>query len=201
MGVLGESATDVHDIAASRAQNSLQLIGSDDHRSIDLSMLRAEGVRVVGRLLGATPRRAYFADDLTASIARAENKMHEQLDRVDQYIASMGFESRFPGEARPRRIEATPSPRMMSLAEQGIRTVVWATGYRREYPWLRVPVLDARGDIVHEGGVTAVPGLYALGLYFMRRRNSSLLDGVGQDAAELAAHIDNYLSRRLLHAA
>ena len=88
------------------------------------------------------------------------------------------------------------SPAALDLGEAGIRTVVWATGYRREYPWLHVPVLDDRGELRHEGGVTPEPGLYALGLYFMRRRNSSFLDGVGADAAELSDHIQRRLRRR-----
>lgn len=78
---------------------------------------------------------------------------------------------------------------MIDLGATGITTVLWATGYRRAYPWLHVPVLDPQGELVHEGGITPVPGLYALGLYFMRRRNSSLLDGVGLDTVELADHI------------
>ena len=67
--------------------------------------------------------------------------------------------------------------------------MVWATGFRRHYPWLELPVLDARGEIRHEGGVTPAPGLYVLGLNFLRRRKSSFIDGVGDDAAELADHI------------
>jgi putative flavoprotein involved in K+ transport len=78
---------------------------------------------------------------------------------------------------------------------------VWATGYRRSYPWLRVPVLDRRGEIVHEGGVTPEAGLYVLGLQFLRRRNSSFLDGVGRDALALSAHLAGYLDRRQSRAA
>ena len=74
--------------------------------------------------------------------------------------------------------------------------MVWATGYRRSYPWLRVPVLDARGEIRHAGGVTSEPGLYVLGLQFLRRRNSSFLDGVGADAEALAAHVGDHLEQR-----
>lgn len=201
MGVQSEAADQVHDLGASRAQPSLQLIGSDDRRSIDLGILRGEGVRVVGRLLGASMHRVYLADDLRDSIARAGVKMHEQLDRIDRYIEHAGLEDASPAADRPARIAASATPRTMSLAAEGIRSVIWATGYRRSYPWLRVPVLDARGEIVHTGGITPVPGLYALGLYFMRRRNSSLLDGVGADASELAAHIDARLARRLVRAA
>jgi putative flavoprotein involved in K+ transport len=84
---------------------------------------------------------------------------------------------------------------VLELAAEGIGTVLWATGYRREYPWLRVPVLDERGELKHDGGITAEPGLYALGLHFMRRRNSNFIDGVGADAVELAAHIQNRMIR------
>ncbi len=79
--------------------------------------------------------------------------------------------------------------RRLDLRAAGIRTVVWATGYRRRYPWLRLPVLDGRGEIRHEDGVTAQPGLYVLGLNFLRRRNSSFLDGVGADARAVVERI------------
>ncbi|HEU4364341.1 MAG TPA: NAD(P)/FAD-dependent oxidoreductase [Candidatus Krumholzibacteria bacterium] len=194
MGVLTEAVDDAWDIAASRRQPSLQLIGSDDHRSLDLAVLQEQGIRVVGRMIGAFNRRAYLADDLAASIDRAEMKMHEQLDRVDRHIAGNGIGAA-PAE-RPARVPVPNAPRMIDLAAEGIRTVVWATGYHRAYPWLRVPVLNGRGEINHEGGITRKPGLYALGLNFMRRRNSSFLDGVGADAAELSDHIVNRMAHR-----
>ena len=75
------------------------------------------------------------------------------------------------------------------IRREGIRTVLWATGFRRKYPWLHIPVLDNRGEIRHAGGVTPEPGLYVLGLRFLRRRNSSFIDGQAKDAAEIADHI------------
>jgi putative flavoprotein involved in K+ transport len=196
MGVLTETAEEVFDVAASRDEPSLQLIGDDEHRSLDLGILQERGVRIVGRLIGAAGRHASFADDLAASIGHAETKMHHLLDRVDQFIASRGLSRSFPEEDRPRPVPVPQAPAALDLARAGIRTVVWATGYRREYPWLRLPVVDARGELLHQGGITAEPGLYALGLYFMRRRNSSFLDGVGADAAELAEHLERWLGRR-----
>ena len=71
--------------------------------------------------------------------------------------------------------------------------MVWATGYRRDYGWLRLPALDRDGEIAHRGGITAVPGLYALGLPFLRRRGSTFIDGVGRDAEALAPLIAAYL--------
>ena len=89
------------------------------------------------------------------------------------------------------------APASLDLGAEGIRTVLWATGYRRDYSWLHVPALDARGEIVHDGGIVPVPGLYVLGLRFLRRRNSNFLDGVGADAVALAEDIERRLVRRL----
>jgi putative flavoprotein involved in K+ transport len=83
---------------------------------------------------------------------------------------------------------------VLDLEAEGIETVIWATGYRRDYSWLDVPVLDSRGEIVHSGGITRQPGLYVIGLNFLRRRNSSFIAGVGDDARELAAHIAGRVS-------
>ena len=68
-------------------------------------------------------------------------------------------------------------------------TIVWATGYRREYPWLHIPVFDAQGEIVHRHGVTPVPGLFVLGLRFQSRRTSHTIGGVGRDAQAIADRI------------
>jgi putative flavoprotein involved in K+ transport len=196
MGVLTETAGDVRDVAASREEPSLQLIGDEGHRSLDLGVLQAAGVRIVGRVLDVRGRQVSLADDLAASIAHAEAKMHRLLDRVDRFIETTGMARSFPEADRPGPVPVPASPATLDLGREGIRTVLWATGYRREYSWLRVPVLDDRGELRHEGGITPVPGLYALGLYFMRRRNSSFLDGVGTDAGELAHHIQHRLRRR-----
>jgi putative flavoprotein involved in K+ transport len=67
--------------------------------------------------------------------------------------------------------------------------VLWATGFGRDYRWLDVPVLDEAGEIIHDGGITPSPGLYVLGLNFMRRRDSSFIAGAGADALELSTDI------------
>ena len=74
--------------------------------------------------------------------------------------------------------------------------VVWATGFRRTYPWLDVPVLDERGEIPHTAGVTSCPGLYVLGLQFLTRRKSAFIYGVGQDAEALAWRVSLQLAWR-----
>ncbi|HSM60724.1 MAG TPA: hypothetical protein VK849_07990, partial [Longimicrobiales bacterium] len=188
-GVFRQSADDVRDIRASRAQPSLQLIGSDDHRTIDLGTLRALGVRLVGRARAVQGRTVIFADDLLESVVAADAKLARQLRGIDAFIREHGLEDSLPGAEPFELYEAPEAPGALDLASERIRTVLWATGYRRSYPWLNVPVLDADGEIRHEGGVTPVPGLYALGLRFMRRRNSNFIDGVGDDARFVASHI------------
>lgn len=201
MGVLAETADQVPDLQASRRQPSLQLIGSEADGSLDLQTLQDLGVRLVGRMTGAAGHQAYFSEDLAESIGHADRKMHGMLDRIDVHVSRLQLTSAFPVVPRPRAVAAPMAPRAVNLRDGGVNTVVWATGYRREYPWLQIPLLDQQGEIIHRGGVTAHPGLYVLGLHFMRRRNSAFLDGVGADAADLTDHIIQRRARRLVAAA
>jgi len=189
MGVLAETASQVPDIEASRRQPSLQLIGTEEGGSLDLQVLQENGVRIMGRMTGVSGHQAYFSNNLADSIGHAERKMHEMLDRIDSHISRLRLTNAFPVEPRPPAVAVPMAPRAVNLRDRGVDTVLWATGYRREYPWLQIPVLDQKGEIIHRGGVTARPGLYVLGLQFMRRRNSAFLDGVGADAADLTDHI------------
>jgi putative flavoprotein involved in K+ transport len=92
----------------------------------------------------------------------------------------------------PTRVEDAP-PLGMDLASGEIKTIIWATGYRPDYSWLEVPVLDRKGMIRHDGGVVDAPGLYLMGAVFLRRRKSTLIDGAGDDARDLSAHLASYL--------
>jgi putative flavoprotein involved in K+ transport len=196
MGVFDETEDDVFDLALARSQPSLQLVGRSDRATLDLPVLERRGVRLAGRLAAIEGARVRFADDLVAHTAAADARLARLVQRIDTFAARSGLE----GDVGPREpftpvVWPAPAPTTLDLRQAGIRSVVWATGYGRAYPWLRVPVLDERGEIRHAGGVTAAPGLYVLGLYFLRRRKSSFIDGVGQDAMELAAHLARYLRR------
>jgi putative flavoprotein involved in K+ transport len=196
MGVFDEKADDVFDIETSRQQPSLQLVGRPDRATLDLPALEGRGVRLVGRAMGAEGDRAFFADDLVAHTAAADARLARLLQRIDIFAARSGLGAEL-GAPEPFQPFLWPAaaPTEIDLRAEGIRSVVWATGFRRLYPWLQVPVLDARGEIRHEGGVTPSPGLYVIGLYFLRRRKSSFIDGVGDDAIELTAHLATYLRR------
>ncbi|WP_448207171.1 NAD(P)-binding domain-containing protein [Azospirillum sp. sgz302134] len=193
IGLLDERADRSRDLRRARAQPSLQLVGHPDRRSIDLATLRDQGVRIVGRTAamdgsGADGSSVHVSDDLAETTAAAQATLERLLARID---AAAGLPA---GEA-PRPIVLEPSPTRIDLRAEGIRSVVWATGYRRDYGWLKVPVLDAAGEIIHHGGITPSPGLYALGLRFLRRRKSNFIDGVGADAEELAGDILAHLAK------
>jgi putative flavoprotein involved in K+ transport len=197
-GVLADGAADVADLEAARRQPSLQLVGSPERRALDLGVLQEMGVRLVGRAVAAEGGRVLLADDLATSLAAADSRLARLLRRLDAHIAGTGEEV-VPAAEPIRTIRPARAPSAIDLRAADVRTVLWATGYRRSYPWLRLPVLDARGEIRHDGGITAEPGLYVLGLQFLRRRKSSWLDGVGDDARALADHLARRLPRR--HAA
>jgi putative flavoprotein involved in K+ transport len=131
---------------------------------------------------------AELADDLADTVGRAEHRLRRVLGEVDAYADAMpGPPAAPPDPPPPVPVPATPST--VDLRRAGVTGVVWATGYRPWYPWLAVPVLDRAGRIVHRRGVTAVPGLYAIGLRFQYRRSSTFVDGARHDAAYLADHI------------
>jgi len=142
-------------------------------------------VRLAGRLTGIDGRTVHLGADLADTCARADARMRRLLADID--ASGLAAEVLDPDPIPP--VRAANGPGRLDLVSEGISTVVWATGYRRRYPWLRTPVLDGAGEIRHRRGVTPVPGLYVLGLRFQHRRNSSFIDGVRHDAEFIADHI------------
>ena len=187
--------TSVDDIERVRSVPSFQLVGSDDRRSIDLNSLRDSGVKVVGRVAGLNGTKLQFSGSLGNQCALSDLKMNRLLDRMDAW-ALTGVPEGVTGP--PERFEPTrvdESPRLeLDLARGEVRSVIWATGFRPDYSWLHVPVLDYKGRIEHDGGVTSVPGMYLMGAPFLRRRKSTLIDGAGDDAGDLSAILANYLA-------
>jgi putative flavoprotein involved in K+ transport len=198
-GVLDEPTTDIRDLERTRAQPSFQLVGRPDGATIDLGLLRDAGVRLLGRAVGVEGGVLRLADDLAETTGAAQAALERLLARLDIAADADGAPTAEPDASR--RFEVPASPATLDLAADGFGSVLWATGYRRDYAWLKVPVLDAAGEIRHAGGVTPSPGLYVLGLRLLRRRRSSFIDGVGRDAGELAAAIHGHLARPVRAAA
>jgi putative flavoprotein involved in K+ transport len=189
MGSLDRPRSDVDGDDESVHEPSLQLVGRENGESIDLESLRQQGVRLAGRLTGFDVNRAHFAADLALNSAKAEVHLFQILGRIDRFISSNGMAEVVPAAESISRIQIGRTPRDIDLQAAGVRTVLWATGYRRSYPWLHAPVLNHRGEIRQYRGRTPATGLYVLGLEFMITRRSSQIDGVGRDAIEIANHI------------
>ena len=196
-GVLDVRYDQVDDIARARNVPSLQLAGYPDRRAVDLNALTAIGVKLVGRLAGLRDGKALFSGSLANQAALSDLKMNRLLDAVDEWAerSGLGDVVQPPERFEPTRVDASPLL-SLDLERSGIRTVMWATGFRPDYSWLHVPVLDRKGRIRHEGGVVDSPGLYLMGAQFLRRRKSALIDGAADDARELSAHLEGYLGRK-----
>lgn len=196
-GALEDRWTQVPDLTAARRQPSLQLSGGGQ---VDLGHLHRAFVRLAGRAVGLTAGKVLLADTLVADMVASEVRLRRTLARVDRHIAATGQD--LPTDTHAWHAPPAPCsvPASVDLRAEGIRTVIFATGYGRDYGWMDLPVLDGAGELTHRGGVLPLPGLYALGLRFMRRRSSNFIDGVGRDAEELAAHLAAFLGQRRLAA-
>jgi putative flavoprotein involved in K+ transport len=199
-GVLDERYDQIEDITRARRVPSFQLAGTPDRSTLDLNALTATGVKLVGRLAGITEDgKAQFAGSLRNMCALSDLKMGRLLDLIDEWARANGLD----GEVEPphrlpaTRVDDSP-PLGLDLKRGDIQTIIWATGYRPDYSWLEVPVRDRKGMIEHDGGVVSSPGMYLMGMQFLRRRKSALIDGAGDDARELSAHLASYLDNSRL---
>jgi putative flavoprotein involved in K+ transport len=190
IGLLDERPDQVADLARARRLPSAQLVGSPEHRSVDLGTLARAGVVVVGRLAGVTGGRLQFSGSLPNLVASADLKQARLLDRIDDYVArTSGATGDTPDRPAPVRLPTAAT----ELDAPQFATVIWATGYRQHHPWLNPALLDRRGQLLQTGGVTPVAGLYVLGLPFLRQRRSGLLNGIGADSGAVADHVLNHL--------
>ncbi len=197
-GVLDERFDEVPDIERARRVPSLQLTGSRERVTLDLNALSAIGVRLVGRLVGISNGKAQFSGSLRNMCALSDLKMNRLLDAIDAWAEANGLDDKVDPAHRfaPTKVKGAP---LLGLDLTGgeIKTILWGTGFRPDYSWLDAPVLDRKGRIRHTGGVVESPGLYLMGLQFLRRRKSALIDGAGDDARDLSDHLAAYLDGRV----
>lgn len=182
IGTFTATIDDIAEPAAARATASMQLIGRD-RPAVDLPTLHGLGVRLAGRLTDVAGTVVRFADDLPVTTGHADLQLRRLLRRIDHHLGGPD-----PEAAPPRTVTATGIDHV-DLRREGMTTVIWATGFRRDYPWLRVPAVGADGEIRQRRGVTPVPGLYIVGQRFQHRRDSDFIDGVRHDAVAVADQI------------
>lgn len=195
-GVLDERWDRVEDLNRARSVPSLQLVGADDRRMLDLNALSASGARLAGPLAGIDDGKAQFSGSLRNQCALSDLKMNRLLDTLDAWASRSGLEAAIAPAHRfePTSVEARP-PLLLRLDGGAIRTIIWATGFRPDFSWLEVPVFDRKGRVRHDGGVVDAPGMYLMGMQFLRRRKSALIDGADDDARELSAHLAAFLDK------
>jgi putative flavoprotein involved in K+ transport len=193
-GVWDQRYDEVDDLDRARRLPSPQLVGTPERASLDLNALTALGVELVGRLAMVRDGRALFSGGLRNVFSLADLKMNRLLDTFDEWALASGRDAEFGAPERPAPTGAPASPRLQADLRGGeIGAVLWATGFRPDYGWLDVPVVDGKGQLRHEGGVVDAPGLYALGLPVLRRRRSTFICGIEDDARAVTAHLAGYL--------
>jgi putative flavoprotein involved in K+ transport len=196
-GVWDQRYDEVDDLTRARRLPSPQLVGTPERATLDLNALTALGVEVVGKLATIRDGRALFSGGLRNVFSLADLKMNRLLDTFDEWALTSGRDAEFDPPERFAPTVAPDSARLqIDLRSGEIRSIVWATGFQPDYGWLDIPVVDEKGRLRHEGGVVASPGLYALGLPVLRRRKSTFIHGIEDDAREVIGHLAGYLAAR-----
>jgi putative flavoprotein involved in K+ transport len=192
-GRLARTVDTLGDPAAGPREPSFQLVGRAprDPRGADLDLrtLQAAGVELVGRLRSVSRSTVELADDLAGTVRSADQRLESFLDLVDEHVEHHRLDAELDPAVRPLRV-TVPAPRTrLDLRDEGIGTVLLASGYRPHHPWLRVPVTDEHGGIRQVRGATRAPGLFVVGQRFQHRRDSATLDGARHVARDVVAGI------------
>lgn len=171
---------------------TIAVSGAEGGQTVDFRRMAARGMVLVGRTEGYADGALRFAPDLAANIARGDANYLSVLDEADAYAAREGLD--LPEDPEARRIDPDPAcvtnPLLsLDLKAAGVVAVIWATGYVLDYGWMKIDVFDEKGRPRHDRGVSAVPGLYFIGLPWLSRRASPFIWGVWHDADYLAEQI------------
>ena len=196
-GVWDQRYDELEDLTRARRLPSPQLVGTPDRATLDLNTLTSMGVELVGRWAMVRDSCALLSGGLRNMFSLADLKLERLLNTFDEWAQTEGRDVEVGPSERFAPTRAPDSSRLQIDLHSGeIRSVVWATGFRPHYGWLDVPVVDAKGQLRHEGGMVDSPGLYALGLPVLRRRRSSFICGIEDDAREVIDHLAGFMAMR-----
>jgi putative flavoprotein involved in K+ transport len=184
MGALDQTLEERPD---ARERPNPLVTGVSGGHEINLRFYAARGVVLLGHVDAIEESRLRLADDLDAQLTRGDEGVAVFTRAVDAYVERAGLSApEEPAPAPPPPLPASAPIRALDLDAESVTSVIWATGFRRDFGWIRLPVLDERGEPIHRRGVTSCPGLYFLGLPWLHTLKSSVLCGVGRDADHLA---------------
>ncbi len=190
VGILDEPAGER---AHRRPPPSMQLIGTPEHRHLDLNSLQDLGVSVVGRMTGVEQGIALVADTLDDHCAASDAALFALLERFEQHALDHDLHAELE-PADPVDTTRVPDP-VRSIDLDSVTTIVWATGFTPSFEFLDPDWLDERGAVRHDLGIGCTPGLYVTGVPYARRTSSNFISGVGDDAAAIADHLAAALDR------
>jgi putative flavoprotein involved in K+ transport len=171
---------------AARLLGNPQATGHDGGRDLHFRVLHDMGVELLGRYIGAEGSKLQFADDLAASVDFGDARLADLLKFIEASCVAKGTTAPTFEMPPPLRIKTRTE---LDIARDGIGTVIWTSGYRPDYGWVKLPVFDGMGFPVQVDGCSTVPGLHFMGVHWMRKNKSSILHGVGEDAGVVARHI------------
>lgn len=163
--------------------------GRDGGRDIDLRKFAGEGMELYGLLNGLEGDTLHFNPDLRANLDHADRIYNGINAAIDKHIEKAGLDAPPPSAYRPVWEPAAERTRL-SLRESGIGAVIWCIGFSPDFSWLDAPVFNGRGQPGHVRGVTALPGLYFIGLPWLHTWGSGRFSGVARDALYLAEQIE-----------
>ncbi len=171
---------------ASRLVGNIVTTGHGGGHDLHLRTLHLMGVELLGHFAGADGNQVRFADDLAASADFGDARLADLWQYIEAYCAASGQRAPDFGWPEPLRIKTRLE---LDVVKDGIGSVIWTSGYRPDYRWVKLPVFDEMGFPVQRDGASDVPGLYFAGVHWMRKLKSSILYGVGEDAELVAQHI------------
>ncbi len=190
LGVLGK--WDMQTPGPGTEHVTIAVSGANGGRTVDFRRFAASGMQLVGRTQRFVDGELHFASDLIDNIARGDANYLSVLDEADAYVLQNGLDLPEEPEART----GWPDPdclstpiRELDLKACGVTSVIWATGYARDYGWLQADVFDPSGKPIHNRGISNQQGIYFVGLPWQSRRGSSFIWGVWHDAKFVADHI------------
>ena len=190
MGVLG-----LWDVAAPKPGTehvTIAVSGAYGGRTMDFRRLGGEGVILTGVTKDYKDGVLGFANNLRANLVAGDANHTSLLDLADAYVIRTGID--LPKEPEARQVFPDPDSltnplKGINLAEEEVTTIIWATGFRQDFNWLKVDAFTERGAPIHTRGISVEPDVYFLGLPWQSRRGSSFLWGVWHDAKHIADQI------------
>lgn len=190
LGVLGQWEVKAREPGTEHV--TIAVSGARGGNTVNFREFAARGMTLLGRVGDFKNGTLQIASDLVRNIENGDKNYLSVLDKADAYVAEMGLD--LPEEPNARHIDPSPDcminpMQQLNLAQAGITSIIWATGYALDFSWMKIDVFDATGRPEHERGVSKVPGLYFLGLPWLSRRASPFIWGVWGDAEYLAAQI------------